>query len=74
MSKLENNQIIRPILLGELVQTNKNKYVKIMKYRTNLQETAGNGYIVNMQNSDLTEPLKLREGPLKKLAFPLGAG
>jgi hypothetical protein len=30
--------------------------VKIVKKRTNLQETAGNGYIENVLNFDLTEP------------------
>jgi hypothetical protein len=48
--------MIRPILLGEMVQTNHKKYAKIMKNRANLQETAGNGYTANVQNSDLTEP------------------
>jgi hypothetical protein len=32
------------------------KYAKIMKNRTNLQEIAGNGYTLNVQISDLTEP------------------
>jgi hypothetical protein len=39
-----------------MVQTNQKKYGKIIKNRTNLEETAGNGYTLNVQNSDLTEP------------------
>jgi hypothetical protein len=39
-----------------MVQTNQKKYAKIMKNRTNLQETAGNEHTANVQNSDLTEP------------------
>jgi hypothetical protein len=70
-----------------MVQTNQKKTCKIIKNRTNLQETAGNWCTADVQNFDLTEPWREYlliwrmdfnqncDGHLfKKQAFPLGAG
>jgi hypothetical protein len=58
MSKLENKLLTKslgPFFKDKWFNSIKRKYAKIMKNRTNFQETARNGYTANVHDFDLTK-------------------